>query len=110
MLLLEDLDAAFTRSLNREKKEKKRRRKEKKKAKEQKKDGENKEEGESSFDLDYFMSLIPHPGPSPPPRRRNKNGEALSDQNTLTLSGLLNALDGVAASEGRLLFAYVLLQ
>ncbi|KAH8822614.1 P-loop containing nucleoside triphosphate hydrolase protein [Flagelloscypha sp. PMI_526] len=88
MLLLEDLDAAFTRSLNREKKEKKRRRKEKKKAKEQKKDGENKEEG-----------------PSPPPRRRNKNGEALSDQNTLTLSGLLNALDGVAASEGRLLFA-----
>lgn len=42
-----------------------------------------------------------------PPRRRNKNGEALSDQNTLSLSGLLNALDGVAASEGRVLFAYV---
>ena len=35
-----------------------------------------------------------------------RNG-GLSDMNTLSLSGLLNALDGVAASEGRLLFAYV---
>ena len=36
---------------------------------------------------------------------RRKYGRELSDMNTLSLSGLLNALDGVAASEGRLLFA-----
>jgi mitochondrial chaperone BCS1 len=38
-------------------------------------------------------------------RNRGRGGEYLSDVNTLSLSGLLNALDGVAASEGRLLFA-----
>ncbi|KAF8196446.1 mycorrhiza-induced mitochondrial AAA ATPase BSC1 [Pholiota molesta] len=38
-------------------------------------------------------------------RRRYGRGDGLSDMNTLSLSGLLNALDGVAASEGRLLFA-----
>ncbi|TFK20759.1 P-loop containing nucleoside triphosphate hydrolase protein [Coprinopsis marcescibilis] len=37
--------------------------------------------------------------------RGGRSGEYLSDVNTLSLSGLLNALDGVAASEGRLLFA-----
>ena len=36
---------------------------------------------------------------------RRRYGRELSDMNTLSLSGLLNALDGVAASEGRLLFA-----
>ncbi|KAF5331372.1 hypothetical protein D9611_011898 [Ephemerocybe angulata] len=36
---------------------------------------------------------------------RNSGGDYLSDVNTLSLSGLLNALDGVAAAEGRLLFA-----
>ena len=40
---------------------------------------------------------------------RRRYGRELSDMNTLSLSGLLNALDGVAASEGRLLFAFVLL-
>ncbi|KAF8345503.1 P-loop containing nucleoside triphosphate hydrolase protein [Amanita rubescens] len=59
ILLLEDLDAAFTRSTSRE---------------------------NSST-------------------RRKKNGDQLSDVNTLSLSGLLNALDGVAAAEGRILFA-----
>jgi chaperone BCS1 len=39
---------------------------------------------------------------------RRRYGRELSDMNTLSLSGLLNALDGVAASEGRLLFAQVL--
>ena len=39
---------------------------------------------------------------------RRRYGRELSDMNTLSLSGLLNALDGVAASEGRLLFAFVL--
>jgi mitochondrial chaperone BCS1 len=38
---------------------------------------------------------------------RRRYGRELSDMNTLSLSGLLNALDGVAASEGRLLFAFV---
>ncbi|KAL1743784.1 P-loop containing nucleoside triphosphate hydrolase protein [Schizophyllum fasciatum] len=38
-------------------------------------------------------------------RRRRKAGDADPMANTLSLSGLLNALDGVAASEGRLLFA-----
>ncbi|KAF8800962.1 P-loop containing nucleoside triphosphate hydrolase protein [Phlegmacium glaucopus] len=37
--------------------------------------------------------------------RRRYGRDGLSDMNTLSLSGLLNALDGVAASEGRLLFA-----
>lgn len=79
VVLLEDLDAAFTRSTSRDDsgldddKDK------------EKKDGEN---GEKA------------PGPSL--RRRRDH---LSDVNTLSLSGLLNALDGVAAAEGRLLFA-----
>lgn len=78
VVLLEDLDAAFTRSTSRDDssldddKDK------------DKKDGEN---GEKVA------------GPS---RRRR---DQLSDVNTLSLSGLLNALDGVAAAEGRLLFA-----
>ena len=38
-------------------------------------------------------------------RRRRKAGDADPMANTLSLSGLLNALDGVAASEGRLLIA-----
>ncbi|TRM57613.1 hypothetical protein BD626DRAFT_513986 [Schizophyllum amplum] len=38
-------------------------------------------------------------------RRRRKAGDPDPMANTLSLSGLLNALDGVAASEGRLLFA-----
>ncbi|KAF7291312.1 hypothetical protein MIND_01275300 [Mycena indigotica] len=70
MLLLEDLDAAFTRSVQR------RADAEDKQGKEQ--DGKKKKEG------------------------RDKD---LSDLNTLSLSGLLNALDGVAAAEGRILFA-----
>ncbi|QRW21638.1 mitochondrial chaperone BCS1 [Rhizoctonia solani] len=35
----------------------------------------------------------------------NKDEKKQEDVNTLSLSGLLNALDGVAASEGRILFA-----
>ncbi len=80
VVLLEDLDAAFTRSTSRDDsgfdddKDK------------DKKEGEN---GDKSI------------GPSRSSRRRDQ----LSDVNTLSLSGLLNALDGVAAAEGRLLFA-----
>ncbi|KAJ6573418.1 hypothetical protein DFH09DRAFT_1151815 [Mycena vulgaris] len=77
ILLLEDLDAAFTRSVSR------------------------------SDD-----SGSPVEGPELPPKRRSREKElrdrerdGMSDLNTLSLSGLLNALDGVAAAEGRILFA-----
>lgn len=78
ILLLEDLDAAFTRSVNRDKG--------------QDQNGNNEQ---------------PQHGPEPPPSssRRHRSKEQLSDVNTLSLSGLLNALDGVAAAEGRILFA-----
>lgn len=88
IVLLEDLDAAFTRSVSRSK--------DKDKDKEKKKsDSKSDNEDESSSG-------------SSSRSRRNRNKENLSDVNTLTLSGLLNALDGVAAAEGRILFAYVL--
>lgn len=79
IVLLEDLDAAFTRSTSR--------------------DGsstgnpEGKSEEKAAEQATNTSS------------RRTRQKEQLSDVNTLTLSGLLNALDGVAASEGRLLFA-----
>jgi chaperone BCS1 len=41
--------------------------------------------------------------------QRSRNKENPSDVNTLMLSGLINALDGVAAADIRILFAYVLL-
>ncbi|KAH9028939.1 hypothetical protein EDB84DRAFT_1497388 [Lactarius hengduanensis] len=85
IVLLEDLDAAFTRSVSRSKDKDKD--KDKKKS-DSKSDNEEESTGSSS-------------GRS----RRNRNKENLSDVNTLTLSGLLNALDGVAAAEGRILFA-----
>ncbi|KAJ7090791.1 P-loop containing nucleoside triphosphate hydrolase protein [Mycena belliarum] len=77
ILLLEDLDAAFTRSVSRS---------------------------------DDSGSAVE--GPELPPKRRSREKEmrdrerdVMSDLNTLSLSGLLNALDGVAAAEGRILFA-----
>lgn len=86
IVLLEDLDAAFTRSTSRSEKSKKEKEKEKKK---------------ESADSDDETSTTTTTHRS----RRHRTKENLSDVNTLTLSGLLNALDGVAASEGRLLFA-----
>ena len=80
IVLLEDLDAAFTRSTSR--------------------DGgstgnpEGKSEEKAAEQTTNTSSS-----------RRTRQKEQMSDVNTLTLSGLLNALDGVAASEGRLLFA-----
>ncbi|KAJ7648530.1 hypothetical protein B0H17DRAFT_1103021 [Mycena rosella] len=77
ILLLEDLDAAFTRSVSR-----------------------------------TDDNGPPTEGPELPPKRRSREKEmrdrerdGMSDLNTLSLSGLLNALDGVAAAEGRILFA-----
>ena len=64
ILLLEDLDAAFTRSVSRD----------------EKSTGTPDEEKEKDSDSEKKKS---------------------SDGSTLSLSGLLNALDGVAAAEGR---------
>ncbi|KAI0270734.1 P-loop containing nucleoside triphosphate hydrolase protein [Gloeopeniophorella convolvens] len=85
IVLLEDLDAAFTRSVSR--------------AKEKEKD-KDKKKSESKSDNEDEVTTT-----STSRSRRNRNKENLSDVNTLTLSGLLNALDGVAAAEGRILFA-----
>jgi chaperone BCS1 len=84
IVLLEDLDAAFTRSVTRSK--------DKDKEKDKKK-SDSKSDNEDETPSSSSRS------------RRSRNKENLSDVNTLTLSGLLNALDGVAAAEGRILFA-----
>lgn len=68
ILLLEDLDAAFTRSVSRDEK--------------------------STGIPDDSLSSD-----------KDSKKDQSSDGSTLSLSGLLNALDGVAAAEGRLLFA-----
>ena len=81
IVLLEDLDAAFTRSTSRDE--------------ESTGSPESKNSSTNSDSTDSHSRS-----------RRHKNDQ-LSDVNTLSLSGLLNALDGVAASEGRILFAYV---
>lgn len=41
------------------------------------------------------------PPPMPPGRRGRRAGQGARRGNTVTLSGLLNAIDGVAASEGK---------
>jgi chaperone BCS1 len=92
IVLLEDLDAAFTRTTDRRDKSKKEKEKEK-----------AKKEANDSDDDTTSSSTTTHRSR----RHRTAKADNLSDVNTLTLSGLLNALDGVAASEGRLLFAYV---
>jgi chaperone BCS1 len=86
ILLLEDLDAAFTRSVNRGQGQEK-----------EKKEGPAEQNGNNS-NIGSGLG-----------RGRGRRTEQLSDVNTLSLSGLLNALDGVAAAEGRLLFASVIL-
>ncbi|KAF7289120.1 BCS1-N domain-containing protein [Mycena chlorophos] len=70
IVLLEDLDAAFTRSVSRD---------------------------SSSTGAPTSSSSTS--------TAKEKEKEAESDGSTLSLSGLLNSLDGVAAAEGRLLFA-----
>jgi len=81
VVLLEDIDAAFTRSTSRDASTQ-----DDDKDKE-KKDGEEDDKAATGFST------------------TRKRRDQLSDINTLSLSGLLNALDGVAAAEGRLLFA-----
>jgi chaperone BCS1 len=80
IVLLEDLDAAFTRSVTRD-------------------DSvtgspDNSHDNEKDSHREHGSSS-----------RHRRSKDHLSDTNTLSLSGLLNALDGVAAAEGRLLFA-----
>ncbi|KLO06556.1 P-loop containing nucleoside triphosphate hydrolase protein [Schizopora paradoxa] len=84
IVLLEDLDAAFTRSTSRD-------------------SGstgapvsgpKNKKNNDDDSDDEDSSA-----------RKKKKDDHAMSDVNTLSLSGLLNALDGVAAAEGRILFA-----
>ncbi|KAL5536657.1 hypothetical protein ACEPAF_480 [Sanghuangporus sanghuang] len=70
ILLLEDLDAAFTRSVSRD----------------EQSTGSPKDDSSSESSS-------------------SKSSSSSSEGSTLSLSGLLNALDGVAAAEGRLLFA-----
>ncbi|EPQ56811.1 P-loop containing nucleoside triphosphate hydrolase protein, partial [Gloeophyllum trabeum ATCC 11539] len=84
IVLLEDLDAAFTRSVTRDS------------SSDGSPGGKDKKDSSGNNNQDDAATTD---GTS----RRRK--DQLSDVNTLSLSGLLNALDGVAAAEGRLLFA-----
>ena len=78
-MLLEDLDAAFTRSTSRD----------------DDATGSPDTKGSASTADPFDINA----------RSRRHKMDHLSDVNTLSLSGLLNALDGVAAAEGRILFA-----
>lgn len=99
VLLLEDLDAAFVRTTNRE---------DDFGGENQGNDGNNGGNNGGNGGGGVDNSAFPGSGLSGGRglgRRRYGRSDGLSDMNTLSLSGLLNALDGVAASEGRLLFA-----
>ncbi|KAF8149354.1 hypothetical protein B0H34DRAFT_802368 [Crassisporium funariophilum] len=95
VLLLEDLDAAFVRSTNRD---------DDTPENDSGGPGDNREQS-SGGDGGLFGGFPGISGGRGPRRRYGGRSDGLSDMNTLSLSGLLNALDGVAASEGRLLFA-----
>lgn len=109
VLLLEDLDAAFVRSTNREDDD-------------SNDDDDEKGNNGGAGTTDSFPSFTSGFSSSSGSsggfstayglgsgrgsrKNRHSRSDGLSDMNTLSLSGLLNALDGVAASEGRLLFA-----
>lgn len=85
IVLLEDLDAAFTRSTSRDSGS----------------TGVPNKKGSNDKDSSDDEDEDDENGKS----KKKKKDDQLSDVNTLSLSGLLNALDGVAASEGRILFA-----
>ena len=87
IVLLEDLDAAFTRSTSRDSSSTGVPGKKKSTCGPENKDDSDDEEDDDSS------------------KKKKKKDDTLSDVNTLSLSGLLNALDGVAAAEGRILFA-----
>ena len=85
IVLLEDLDAAFTRSVTRDK------------SSNGSPDSGNNSNGEEA--------TAPEQPSTTSSGRHRRHKDHISDVNTLSLSGLLNALDGVAAAEGRILFA-----
>lgn len=82
ILLLEDLDAAFTRSSNRD--------------------------GDSTGAPGGLKSTEAERETAGHSNFSGTRHNYVPDVNTLSLSGLLNSLDGVAAAEGRILFALVL--
>ncbi|EJD42258.1 P-loop containing nucleoside triphosphate hydrolase protein [Auricularia subglabra TFB-10046 SS5] len=89
ILLLEDLDAAFTRSVTRDSGST---------------GAPNKNNSNNSNGNNGNNNNSNNNGNNS--NNNNGNGsDSISDLNTLSLSGLLNAIDGVAAAEGRLLFA-----
>ena len=86
IVLLEDLDAAFTHSVTHDK-------------------GSNSTpESSNNNNNNEENTEQPAPTTSGNSRHRCQKGN-LSDVNMLSSSGLLNALDGVTAAEGRILFA-----
>ncbi|KAH8117485.1 P-loop containing nucleoside triphosphate hydrolase protein [Phellopilus nigrolimitatus] len=90
IVLLEDLDAAFTRSTSRDSGSTGAPSSKKKSTGWDNKDDSDDEDNDDENSRN---------------KKNKKKEDALSEVNTLSLSGLLNALDGVAASEGRILFA-----
>ncbi|KAI9571183.1 hypothetical protein HD554DRAFT_2203657 [Boletus coccyginus] len=89
IVLLEDLDAAFTRSVTRDKSS-----------------NGTPDSGNSSSNSNSNGEEATTPEqPSTSSGRHRRHKDHISDVNTLSLSGLLNSLDGVAAAEGRILFA-----
>ncbi|KAG5219392.1 P-loop containing nucleoside triphosphate hydrolase protein [Salix suchowensis] len=105
MVLLEDLDAAFTRSTTREEDEKN--------ASSDSSTAANQEAATATTTTfvgrrgrsRLHRSSRTSTKDTKKDKKEKKDKDRLNDVNTLSLSGLLNALDGVAASEGRLLFA-----
>lgn len=94
ILLLEDLDAAFTRSVTRDA------------------NSTGLPTANKNNDSNNNNGTNNNNGNSNNNGNNNGNngngtGDNTPDVNTLSLSGLLNSLDGVAAAEGRILFAYV---
>ncbi|KIJ68071.1 hypothetical protein HYDPIDRAFT_173750 [Hydnomerulius pinastri MD-312] len=85
IVLLEDLDAAFTRSVTRDK--------------------SSNGTPDSGSNSGEESTASEQPAVSSSSSRHRRHKDHISDVNTLSLSGLLNALDGVAAAEGRILFA-----
>ncbi|EJU04509.1 P-loop containing nucleoside triphosphate hydrolase protein [Dacryopinax primogenitus] len=94
ILLLEDLDAAFTRSTTRSKKDT---------GVPREQQQQQQQQQQSSLLMD--ANSMPYSSTHMHHHTLNSHSQSLTDTNTLSLSGLLNSLDGVAASEGRLLFA-----
>ena len=98
ILLLEDLDAAFTRSVTRDSNSTGTPSGNRGNSNSNGNSNNNNSNGNNSNGNN-------NNGNNNNSNNNNNNSDSISDLNTLSLSGLLNAIDGVAAAEGRLLFA-----